>query len=145
MRHLPRRPTVKIRARQQGHTVILDLVGRLVGGEAAAELEQALRALAHAGTRTLIVNCDGLRSIDFAGLAALVDGRREVGAAGGELRLAGLSRHGGDLVIITRLATTFNVYDSVEAAVEGPIAAIASTSPTPPDPPTRPTVEPGAR
>ena len=119
---------MKIRSRQQGHVVVLDLHGRLAGAEAAAELEQALRALGRAGTRTLVVNLEEVRSIDFAGLSALVDGRQEIRAAGGELRLAGLTRQLGELVIITRLATMFNVYDSVDQAVEG---AIALTVPPP--------------
>jgi anti-sigma B factor antagonist len=115
---------VEIRTRQAGHVVILDLLGRLAG-EGAAELEQVLRALGRAGTRTLIVNLARLRSIDFAGLGALADGRHEFAAAGGELRLAGVTRHLGDLVIITRLATMFNLYDSVEQALEGAIPTAA--------------------
>jgi anti-sigma B factor antagonist len=118
---------VKISKRQDGQVVVLDLAGRLVGRGAASLVEEALRALGRAGTHTLVVNLRGVNSIDSAGLAGLVEGHREVRAGGGELRLAGVTRKIGDLVMITRLATLFNLFESVAQAIEGPIA----THPTP--------------
>jgi anti-anti-sigma factor len=113
--------TVTISTRQAGNVVVLDLMGCLTGAAAAGEVEAALRALGRAGTRTLVVNLARVPSIDMTGLAALVDGHREVRAGGGELRLAGFSRGVGDLAIVTRLATMCNVFDSVEQAIEGAI------------------------
>jgi anti-anti-sigma factor len=109
---------------QDGQAVILHLTGRLTGRGAASMLEDELRALGRAGTRTLVVNLRGIKSMDPAGLAALVDGQSEVRAAGGELRLAGVTRKIGDLALITRLATKFNLFESVEQAVEGAIRSM---------------------
>jgi anti-anti-sigma factor len=124
--------TVTISTRHHGHVVVLDLAGRLAGAAAADEVEAALRAFGRAGTRTLVVNLAGVASIDLTGLAALVDGHREVRAGGGELRLCGFNRGIGDLAIVTRLATMCNVFDSVEQAIEG---SISVNPPVPPGPP----------
>lgn len=120
---------MEIKTRQDGHVAVLDLVGRLTGGHAASEVEEAVRALARAGTRTLIVNLAHVPSIDLDGLTALADGYRELRAAGIELRLAGFSRRIGDDEVVTRLATMCNVFESVEQAIEGAIAVNPDAAP----------------
>jgi anti-anti-sigma factor len=102
---------------------VLELIGRLTGLKAGGAIGAELRTLGRAGARTVVVNLARVPSIDLTGLAALVDGHREVRDAGGELRLAGVTRQIGDLVIITRLATKFNVFQTVDEAIDGAIAA----------------------
>ena len=114
---------MRICRRQCGNVVVLELIGRLTGPKAGGSIGAELSTLGRAGARTVVVNLARVPSIDLTGLAALVDGHREVRNAGGELRLAGVTREIGDLVIITRLATTFNVFHTVEEAIDGAIAA----------------------
>jgi anti-sigma B factor antagonist len=119
---------VRICRRQCGHVVVLELIGRLTGTKASGSIGTELRTLGRAGARTVVVNLARVRSIDLTGLAALVDGHRDVRNAGGELRLAGVTREIGDLVIITRLATMFNVFPTVDEAIDGAIAASPAPS-----------------
>jgi anti-anti-sigma factor len=119
---------VRICRRQCGNVVVLELMGRLTGTKASDSIGTELRTLGRAGARTVVVNLARMPSIDLTGLAALVDGHREIRGAGGELRLAGVTREIGDLVIITRLATTFNVFRTVDEAIDGAIAASPAPS-----------------
>ena len=109
--------------RQDGHAIVLDVTGKLTGTE-AKRLDEAITALGQAGTRTLVVNIRRVRIIDYAGLAALMNGRRELQGSGGELRLVGLTSDVGDPAIVGRLATMFNVFDSVPDAIAGAVAAV---------------------
>jgi anti-anti-sigma factor len=113
---------MKISTRQDGSVVVLDLVGRLTGRDAASQVEEAVRTLGRGRTRTVIVNLACVPSIDLDGLTAVADGYSELRTAGIELRLAGFNRRIADIEIVTRLATMCNVFESVEQALEGAIA-----------------------
>lgn len=116
---------MRISERQFGDVVVLDLAGPLTGGKPAAEVDAAVRRNSRAGKRIAVANLGSVPSVDLAGLGALVDAFRTMRAAGGELRLANLTQRIHDLVVITRLLTVFDAFDSVEEAVGGAIPAYA--------------------
>jgi anti-sigma B factor antagonist len=116
---------MRISERQIGNVVVVDLVGSLVGPNPAGAVENAIRRHGRTGTRTVVVNLARVRSMDLTGLSALVDGYRTLREAGGEVRLAALTQRIHDLVVITRLVTVFDTFDSVEQAVQGAIPASA--------------------
>jgi anti-sigma B factor antagonist len=118
-----------VNERQVGDAVVLDLAGPLYGWQAAGVVEETVRRHRRAGTRTLVVNLARVRSIDCGGLGALVDGYTTMREAGGEMRLANLTKRISDLLVITRLVTVFDTFDSVERAVEGPVPARAGLVP----------------
>ena len=103
-----------IQERQMGSAVVLDLTGPLVGPRAVGLLEAALRKLA--GRGLVVANLARVPSIDLGGMGALVEAFRTLRATGGVLRLAALTRRIHDLVVITRLLTVFDTYESVEDA-----------------------------
>jgi anti-anti-sigma factor len=112
---------LKITTRQDGSAVIVEPVGCLTGADAGRQIEDSLRLIGRIGTRTTIVNLEHVKAIDLEGLAALIDGYRDVRASGGEVRLAGVTAQISDMVVVTRLVTTFSTFESVEAALHGPI------------------------
>jgi anti-anti-sigma regulatory factor len=69
-----------------------------------------------------------VRSVDLAGLGALVEAYSAMREGGGEMRLASLTKRIHDLVVITRLLTVFNTFDSVEDAVQGQSPALTGTA-----------------
>jgi anti-sigma B factor antagonist len=114
---------MRIIERRVGDVVVLDFVGAVAGGKAAGVVEQAVRRHRLACTATVIVNLARVRSVDLAGINALVESYRAMREAGVELRLAAVSRRIHDLLVITRLLTVFDTFDTVEEAIDGPIAA----------------------
>jgi anti-sigma B factor antagonist len=121
---------MRISERWLGNVAVLDLVGPLTGWMAARAMEEAVRRHRQAGTHTVVANFRQVPSVDLAGLGALVDGYSAMREAGGEMRLAGLTRiH--DLVVMTRLLTVFDTFESVERAVEGPISACLAADGSP--------------
>ncbi len=111
---------MKISERQFGDALVLDLAGPLAGGKAAALINSAVRRHGQAGQRLVVANLGKVPSVDLAGLGALVEAYRTMRAAGGVLRLAAITKRIHDLVVITRLLTVFDTYDSVEEAVGRP-------------------------
>jgi anti-sigma B factor antagonist len=125
---------MRISERQVGNAVVLELVGPLYGWQAAGAVEETVRRHRRAGTRTLVVNLARVPSVDCGGLGALVDGYNAMREGGGEIRLACLTKRISDLLVITRLLTVFDAFDSVERALEGPMperSRVTSTRPSP--------------
>ena len=110
---------MRIAERWLGDTIVLDLHGPLHGPEGTERLGAAVHRLASAGRPQLIVNLEGVPSIDAAGLGALADAYSVITRSGGTLRLAHLNKRLHDLVVITRLVTVFDIVDSVEDPVRG--------------------------
>jgi anti-sigma B factor antagonist len=122
---------MQITERSNGNTTILDLRGTLFGPDATERLGAAIRRLSRAGRHRLVVNLADVPSIDAAGLGALVDAYCLVSRNRGTLGLANVTRRLHDLIVITRLVTVFDIFDSVEDAVRrGAEAAPAPSTAT---------------
>jgi anti-sigma B factor antagonist len=120
-----------ITERRSGDVVVLDLVGALAGRAAAGVIEDTVRRHERAGTHTLVANLARVRSVDAAGLQALVDACRAVRKGGGEMRLAALNGRVRRLMANVAVLTVFDTFDSVDQAIDGPIPQrTASKSPT---------------
>ena len=117
-----------LRERRIGLVTVLDLSGPITGRGAAEQVDAALRHHLIAGSRMLVANLDEVPAIDLDGLNALVEGYRAVRHAGGVLTLAGVTKRLHDLVILTRLLTVFDTYDTVDEALND-LAGVSSNQP----------------
>ena len=110
---------MKITERQFGGVVVLDLHGPIAGPKAAGMVGSAVRRHCRDGAHNLVVNLGGVPTVDIGGLGALLDAHTAVEQTGGVFKLACVTKCIQDLVVITRLLTVFDTYDSVEEAVGG--------------------------
>jgi len=112
-----------ISERQFGPSTVLDVTGPISGREAADMIDAAVRRHARAGTRILVANLGRVPRVDLAGLGALVDAYITMRQADGVFRLACVAKRIHDLVVITRLVTVIDTFDSVEDAVGDTVPA----------------------
>ncbi|MGH9140924.1 MAG: STAS domain-containing protein [Vicinamibacterales bacterium] len=108
---------MRITERQFGDVVVLDLHGAIAGYKAAGELECAVRRHCRNSIGAVVANLGGVRSVDVSGLAALFEAQTTLRRDGGNFKLAGITTRIHDLIVITRLLTMFDAYDSVEEAL----------------------------
>lgn len=114
-------------------TTVLELHGVLTGPAATDLLDAAVRRVTRPGPHRLVVNLGDVPSIDAAGLGALVSAFGVVRRNGGTLRLAHVAKRVHALLVVCRLVTVIETFDSVEDAVAdgtGPDPP-ASSSPAP--------------
>lgn len=114
---------MKITERLFGDVIVLDLNGALAGRKAGETLAAAVRRHSRDGTRKVVANLGGVPSVDLGGLGALLDAHMELRKAGALFGLACITGRIHDLIVITRLLTVFDTYDSVEDAVGRPALA----------------------
>jgi len=107
-----------IHEREVEGILILDLQGRLVAGEAAGALRERGNQAAATESRNMVLNMQGVDYIDSSGLGTLVAAHSTLGKAGGGMALMNLSKRSAELLILTKLATVFRIFDDEKAAVD---------------------------
>jgi anti-sigma B factor antagonist len=109
---------MKIAERTLGAVTIIDIDGPITLGDGDTDrLGDKVRSLLQQGRKQLIANLAKVSYMDSAGLGELVQAYTTVSRQGGSLKLVGVTKRLNDLLVITKLATVFDSYESEAAAV----------------------------
>ena len=103
--------------RSNNDVAILDLSGKVQIGESSTDLRTALRRLVEEGERKILLNLAEVTHIDSCGLGEFVAGYTSLRRLGGELKLLNLTDRVSELMMITKLATVFDVFEDENEAV----------------------------
>ena len=106
-----------VKQRQAGDVSILDLSGSVRMGDGAVSLRNAIRGLIEQGNKKILLNLSGVKNIDSSGIGELIANYTTISRDGGQLKLLKLTDKIRDLLVITKLLTVFDVYESEEEAL----------------------------
>ena len=106
-----------ISQREREGVTVLDLKGRITVGREATALRDKVAALSAAGTRNLVLNLKDTDYIDSTGLGALVMCATTLRKGGGNVKLLNLNRRQIELLVMTKLATVFDLFTDEQDAV----------------------------
>lgn len=109
--------SLKMRTREVGKVVVIDLTGQITLGEASAAVRDEVRDQVGHGYLKILLNLADVTYIDSAGLGELTAAYTSVKNRGGQLKLLNLTKRVHDLMQITKLYTVFDVYDEEKRAV----------------------------
>lgn len=109
---------LEVKERQAGDVTILDLRGEVRIGEGSIALRDAIRNLAAAGKKKLLLNLAGVSYIDSSGIGELIANYTTVSRQGGQLKLLKLTDRVQNLLVITKLLTVFDAYDDEAEALK---------------------------
>lgn len=110
---------MKISQRSVQGVCVLDLDGPVtLGPDGSERLGDKVRSVVQAGERKVLLNLGGVAYVDSAGLGAMVNAFTTVKNQGGALKLVGVTKKLQDLLVITKLSTVFESFDSESQALE---------------------------
>ena len=109
---------MKSKVIDHGEVKVLELSGKITIGEGDVLLRKLTDEVLAAGTRKIIMNLGSLKYIDSSGIGELVSCYTTIKNKGGSLRLANLHSKIYSLLQLTALITVFEIYDSVEDALQ---------------------------
>ena len=111
---------------------VVECAGRIVFGDEASQLREAIKKELAENNR-IVLNLGNVSYIDSGGIGTLVSLFTSARNAGGDIKLANLTKRVGDLLQITKLITVFESYDDEQKAVNafgtslrGAVSAMAS-------------------
>ena len=97
--------------------VIFDMKGRVTVGPEATSFREKVQKLVAGGTVKLILNLQHVDYIDSTGLGALVVASTTLRKADGVVKLLNLNRRNIELLVMTKLATIFDIFTDEQDAV----------------------------
>jgi anti-sigma B factor antagonist len=103
---------MQINERSADNVSVLALKGELKLGEGQALLKDKINSLIHQGHKNVLVDLGGVTYIDSSGIGELASAYTSVARVGGSIKLLNLTKRVKDLLIITKLLTVFDSFDS---------------------------------
>ena len=103
---------LEVKERQAGDVTILDCRGAVRIGEGSVALRNAIRRLVEEGKTKILLNLEDVNYIDSSGIGELIANYTTVTRDGGQLKLLNLTDKIQNLLVITKLLTVFDVYES---------------------------------
>lgn len=113
-----RRLSMKIKTYEKYNAVVVELKGDVMGGDDTKEFNQLLHKLIDEGKKNVIVDLSGVKFMNSSGLGMLISGLTTMKKENGNLKLANVGDKIESLLIITKLITIFETYESVDEAVK---------------------------
>ena len=107
---------MKLNIRRQDGVLVVDFAGRATDTDGA--IRDLIAQLLEQGHRRIIFNFESLEYLDSTALGELVACQLRSIRAGASLKLANAGQRINDLLLITKLITVFDAYQSVGAALE---------------------------
>jgi anti-sigma B factor antagonist len=109
--------SLDIQQREREGIAVLEMKGRITVGKEATALREKVAELVAANVRNIVFNLAGVDYIDSTGLGALVMCATTLQKAGGSVKLVSLNRRNIELLVMTRLATCFEIFTDEGDAV----------------------------
>ncbi len=109
--------SLEIELREREGITILELKGRITVGKEATALREQIAECTAAGVRNVVLNLAGIDYIDSTGLGALVVCATSARKAGGNVKLVNLSKRNIELLVMTKLATVFEIFNDEQDAI----------------------------
>jgi len=109
--------SLDIQQHEREGVTIVKFHGRLTAGKEATALREKIAELIAAGAPNVVLDLKGVDYIDSTGLGALVMAATSMRKAGGNLKLLNLNRRNIELLVMTKLATVFEIFSDEQDAV----------------------------
>lgn len=109
--------SLEIQQRDREGVAVLEMKGRITVGKEATALREKIAELTAANVRNIVFNLEGVDYIDSTGLGALVICAMTLRKAGGNVKLVNLNKRNIELLVMTKLATSFEIFTDEGDAV----------------------------
>jgi anti-sigma B factor antagonist len=109
--------SLEVQQSEREGIILLDLKGRITVGPEVTALRARVAALANAGSVNVILGMEHVAYIDSTGLGALVICATSLRKQGGNMKLLNLNRRNIELLVMTKIATVFDLFSDEQDAV----------------------------
>ena len=109
--------SLEIQEREREGIVILDLKGRITSGSEAGAFRDAVSEVAKRPSANIILNMANVDYVDSTGLGAMVMVSTSIKRNGGKVKLLNLNRRNIELLVMTKLATIFEIFNDEQDAI----------------------------
>ncbi|MDZ7333475.1 MAG: STAS domain-containing protein [candidate division KSB1 bacterium] len=106
-----------VKEKIQGDVAVLRVSGKLMGGDETKEVHEKVKSLLGDGIKKIVIDVSDVKWLNSSGLGMLISCLTSVTNAEGKLKIAGATEKINSLLMITKLITVFDTYETVDRAV----------------------------
>jgi anti-sigma B factor antagonist len=108
---------MKIKTSEKYGAAIIELKGNVMGGDDTKDFNDLLHKLVEENKLNIVVDLSDVKFMNSSGLGMLIGGLTTIKKSNGSLKLARVGDKIESLLIITKLITIFESFETVEEAV----------------------------
>lgn len=108
---------MRIKTSEKYGAAVITLKGNVMGGPDSQEFQDLLHKLLDEGKKNIVVDLGSVKFMNSTGLGMLISGYTSIKNSGGSLKLANATEKINSLLVITKLITIFENFDSIDKAV----------------------------
>ena len=108
---------MKLSTKETDGVIVVRLEGSVLGGPDATALNDALHKLVEKGRKNVVLDVSGVETMNSSGLGMLIAAMTTMRNAGGTLKIAAASKKIESLLVITKLTSVFELFETVKQAV----------------------------
>jgi len=108
---------MRIKTSEKYSAVVVELKGNVIGGPDAQEFSKLLHGFLDESKKNVVVDLGSVKFMNSSGLGMLISGFTTIKNGGGSLKLSNATEKINSLLVITKLITIFENFNSVEEAV----------------------------
>ena len=118
---------MEISERTAGDVTILDLDGRLVVEDGVTPFIDRMNALVRHGRKKILLNFEGVTYLDSSGVGAVVWKYVTARKQDASVKLLNLTRRSHNVLMITKLLTVLETFDSEQQAIDSFVTRVSDT------------------
>lgn len=108
---------MKVRTYSKDGVEVLEPKGKFLGGTDTGELDEKLYSLLGKGVKAVVIDLGSTDWMNSSGIAILIHHYKKFRDQGGQLKLANLTKNIEKILVIAKLTSVFETYDSLDEAV----------------------------
>ena len=108
---------MSVKVKELDSIPVLHVKGKLLGGGETAEVHEKVKEAIEQGSKKLVIDLSKVKWLNSQGMGMLMACLTSVRNADGRLAVAGSQEKVKSALMITKLATIFETYDTPEEAV----------------------------
>ena len=109
---------MKINAYSEGDVVVLEPEGKILLTRDVRQLDEKLEGLLAKEQKKVVLDLHKTAWIGSAAISTFLDHHQRFKEIDGNLRLAHLTEEVGKIIRVTKLASVFEIFDSLQAALD---------------------------
>ncbi len=109
---------MKTKTTEHYNAVVIELKGNVMGGDDTKEFNDLLHKYLEEGKKNIVIDLSEVKFMNSSGLGMLIGGLTTMKKANGNLKLARTTEKIESLLVITKLITIFESFETVDEAIK---------------------------
>jgi len=108
---------MKVKEFEKDGITVLEPRGKMMGGSDTGEMDEKLYTLLGKGSKNVVIDLGQTDWINSSGLSILIHHWKKFNDEGGHLRLANLTQKIEKILVISKLTSVFETYETLDDAI----------------------------